>query len=65
MANAKILIAGDIFPIDNNQQSFCNGNLKELFGDKICNLFSDADLPRRPGYIGRLQKLRKPSIHIL
>ncbi len=43
MANAKILIAGDIFPIDNNQQSFCNGNLKELFGDKICNLFSDAD----------------------
>ena len=40
----KIIIAGDLFPIPENTKAFIDGNTELLFGDKICRLFSDADL---------------------
>lgn len=43
-SSGNIIIAGDIFPIPENQQAFCDGNVELLLGEKLCNLFSSADL---------------------
>lgn len=40
----KIIIVGDFFPTEKNQLFFEQGNIKRLFGEKICGLFSKADL---------------------
>lgn len=40
----NIIIAGDIFPIADNTRYFSNGDIKSLFGEDICRLFSKADL---------------------
>ncbi len=42
--SGRILIAGDLFPIETNLSFFSSGNVESLFGTKICSLFSDADL---------------------
>ena len=43
-STGKIIIAGDFFPIPENQQAFCDGNIELLLGEKLCGLFSNADL---------------------
>ena len=40
----NIVIAGDLFPVPSNFDRFSEGDIKYLFGDKICALFSEADL---------------------
>ena len=40
----KLIIAGDLFPTGSNVAYFMMGNIQSLFGDKICQLFADADL---------------------
>ena len=40
----KIIIVGDFFPIKANIDLFSKGDIHSLFGEKIVNLFSDADL---------------------
>ncbi len=42
--NGKIIIVGDLFPIDENKRAFCNGDIETLFGEKICSIFANADL---------------------
>lgn len=39
----KIIIVGDLFPTENNVSYFGKGDINSLFGEKICQLFSDAD----------------------
>lgn len=39
----KILIVGDLFPIEYNLERFSNGDDEGLFDEKICELFSKAD----------------------
>ena len=39
----KIIIAGDFFPVDENMQAFCDGDIEFLLGEKLCTMFSDAD----------------------
>ena len=39
----KILIAGDLLPSEGNISLFEGGNVKELFGEEICNKFSSSD----------------------
>ena len=41
---SKIIISGDLFPIEKNSSFFSSGDIESLFGSRICNLFSDADL---------------------
>ena len=41
---SKIIIVGDLFPTDNNVLCFEEGNINSLFGEKICQLFSDSVL---------------------
>lgn len=43
MATKNIIIAGDLFPVDSNLELFCKGEIKKLFGEKICDLFAKAD----------------------
>ena len=40
----KIIIVGDLFPIKSNIESFSNGDILFLFGEKVIRLFSEADL---------------------
>ena len=40
----KIIIAGDFFPVDENESFFCKGDIDTLLGDRLCQLFFDADL---------------------
>ena len=40
----SIIIAGDLFPIRENTHAFIEGDTELLFGEKICRLFSEADL---------------------
>ena len=39
----SILIAGDLLPSEENFRLFEQGNTDSLFGEKICQLFADAD----------------------
>ena len=41
---ASIIIVGDLFPIKENEQRFCDGDIRTLFGEKICDFFARADL---------------------
>lgn len=44
MNNAKsIIIVGDLFPVPSNFSKFAEGDISYLFGDKICELFAQAD----------------------
>lgn len=43
MKTIKIIVAGDLLPSENNFSLFEEGNTKGLFGDEICNLFSNSD----------------------
>lgn len=43
MQNSKIIIAGDLFPVQSNFEKFSKGDVNYLFGDKICQLFKEAD----------------------
>lgn len=40
---SRIVIAGDLFPVPSNFKSFSEGDIDYLFGDRICQLFKDAD----------------------
>ena len=44
MSNASIIIAGDLFPTEENVSYFSKGDINSLFGEKIIQLFQDADL---------------------
>lgn len=39
----KIIIVGDLFPVPSNFDKFSEGDVQFLFGEKICQLFSEAD----------------------
>ena len=39
----RLLVAGDLLPCEKNYALFEDGNAKELFGEKILQLFSQAD----------------------
>lgn len=39
----KIIIVGDLFPVPSNFDKFSEGDIQYLFGDKICQLFKEAD----------------------
>lgn len=39
----KIVFAGDTFPVPKNYELFSAGKTKELFGERICELFQTAD----------------------
>lgn len=39
----KIIIVGDLFPVQSNMDKFSGGDIQYLFGEKICKLFYDAD----------------------
>lgn len=39
----KLIIVGDLFPVPSDVNRFIEGNIQNLFGDKICKLFADAD----------------------
>lgn len=39
----KIIIVGDLFPVPSTFGKFSSGDIQYLFGDKICQLFADAD----------------------
>lgn len=43
MSKYKIVIGGDLLPSGANVSLFMKGDAKSLFGDEICNLFSEAD----------------------
>lgn len=40
----RVVIVGDLFPTEENVTYFSNGDIDALFGDKICQLFREADL---------------------
>ena len=40
----KVIIVGDLFPTEENCSYFTKGDIHSLFGDKICQLFRDANL---------------------
>lgn len=40
---SRIIIVGDLFPVPSNFKSFSEGDIDCLFGDRICQLFKDAD----------------------
>lgn len=39
----KIVIVGDLFPVPSNFSRFSEGDVSYLFGDRICQLFREAD----------------------
>jgi len=39
----SIIIVGDLFPVPSNFSKFSEGDISYLFGDKICELFAQAD----------------------
>lgn len=39
----RIIIVGDLFPVPSNFSKFSEGDISYLFGDKICELFAQAD----------------------
>lgn len=41
--NAKVIIAGDLFPTEKNMPYFIKGDVQSLFGEKIMEIFADAD----------------------
>lgn len=41
--NSKIIIVGDLFPVRSNIKRFTEGDVQYIFGDKICQLFSNAN----------------------
>ena len=43
MKNTKIIIAGDFLPMPCNYELFRAGDVKTLFGEKLCTLFGSAD----------------------
>lgn len=43
-SQARVIIAGDLFPVPANMESFANGDAKTLFGDTLCQMFAEADL---------------------
>ena len=43
MANTKIIIAGDMFPMPCNYDLFSAGDTGTLFGERLCRLFESAD----------------------
>ena len=56
---ARIIIAGDLFPVPTNFTRFSKGDVENLFGKEIINIFKDADyricnlegaLTDNPGY---------------
>lgn len=40
----NIVIVGDTFPTDTNLNFFCTGDVQTLFGEKVCDIFANADL---------------------
>lgn len=40
----RILIAGDLFPVEGNLDFFTEGDVQSLFGAEICQLFNGAEL---------------------
>ncbi len=44
MEYKSIIIVGDTFPTYTNTQYFADGDINSLFGEKICNMFANADL---------------------
>lgn len=40
----RVIISGDLFPTEKNSSLFSSGDVESLFGTRICDLFSDADL---------------------
>ena len=40
---SRVIIVGDLFPVTSNYDKFSAGDIHYLFGEKICQLFSDAD----------------------
>lgn len=43
MDRIQIIVAGDLFPSDENYGMFVNGDAEALFGKEICQLFTQAD----------------------
>ena len=41
---SKIIIVGDLFPTETNAPYFTKGDIKSLFGEKLIQLFKEADL---------------------
>lgn len=41
---SKIIIVGDLFPTETNTPYFTKGDIKSLFGEKLIQLFKEADL---------------------
>ena len=41
--NKSIIIVGDLFPVPSNFDKFSAGDIRYLFGNKICNFFKEAD----------------------
>ena len=39
----SIIIAGDLFPTADNTSFFSKGDVKSLFGDRLCRMFADTD----------------------
>lgn len=44
MKKGNIIIVGDLFPTEQNVGYFSKGDCLSLFGEKICNIFSEADI---------------------
>ena len=44
MKDTKIMIAGDLMPMSCNYDLFAAGDIRALFGDKLCELFASADI---------------------
>ena len=44
MINPNIIIVGDLFPTESNQDYYKKGDINALFGEKICKLFANASL---------------------
>ena len=43
MKNTKIIVAGDLLPMPCNYELFTAGDVRALFGERICELFESAD----------------------
>ena len=43
MKKNNIIIVGDLFPVPSNFSKFSEGDISYLFGDRICELFAQAD----------------------
>ena len=44
IAKKTIIIVGDLFPTTDNVSYFIKGDVDSLYGERICQLFSDSDL---------------------